>query len=58
MIKIFMEGGRGGRWRERRVNSKRALEWGGGGGGGVIKESFRKHLEIGGGQRQKLFVSP
>ena len=22
----------------------------------VIKESFQKHLEIGGGQRQKLFV--
>ena len=28
-------------------NSERCLKWGSGGWGGVIKESFRKHLNIG-----------
>ena len=35
-------------------NSERCLKWDG--GGGVIKESFQKHLKIGGGYRQKLSI--
>ena len=33
-------------------NSERCLKW----GEGVIKESFQKHLKIGDGKRQLLFV--
>ena len=50
--KIFMGGGAGVVGGSG--NSERCLKWGG--GVGIIKESFRKHLKIGGWQRQKLFV--
>ena len=45
-------GGQGDGWGGG--NSERDLKWGN--GMGIIKESFQKHLEIGGGKMQKLFV--
>ena len=45
--KFQWEGGEGVVAGER-VNSERCLKWGGGGWGEIIKESFQKHLEIGG----------
>ena len=43
-------GGRGGRWGVG--NSERCLKW----SGPVITESLQKHLKMGDGRSQKVFV--